>query len=110
VERRSDGAFLGTCGLSREPWYPDDLEVGWRLHPEVWGQGYATEAGHAWIGYAFDRLGAERVISVADVPNRRSRAVMERLGMRLDHQAWLTEGEDRFEAVVCVVTRADWGQ
>lgn len=110
VERRSDGAFLGTCGLSREPWYPDDLEVGWRLRPEAWGHGYATEAGRAWIDHAFERLRADRVISVADLPNLRSQAVMARLGMRFDHQATLRDGGDRFEAVVYALTRAEWAK
>ncbi len=110
MERRSDGAFLGTCGLSREPWYPEDLEVGWRLRPEFWGNGYATEAGRAWIDYAFGRLRAERVISIADVPNVRSRAVMQRLGMRIDHRATLSEGENTFEALVSVLTRRDWAE
>ncbi|MFC5567072.1 GNAT family N-acetyltransferase [Rubellimicrobium aerolatum] len=108
VERRADEAFLGIAGLNRLAWYPDDLEVGWRLLPAHWGRGYATEAGRAWLGYAFRRHGVARVISVADVPNRRSRAVMERLGLQLDHTALLQEGEDRFEAAVHAITRAEW--
>jgi RimJ/RimL family protein N-acetyltransferase len=109
VERRSDGAFLGIAGLNRVPWYPDEVEVGWRLLPEHWGQGYATEAGRAWIGHAFaTRPDLPRVISVADVPNVRSRAVMARLGMRLDHVARLREGDDAFEAAVHAVTREEW--
>jgi RimJ/RimL family protein N-acetyltransferase len=53
VERASDGAFLGMCGLSVEHWYPDDLEIGWRLALPYWGHGYASEAAKAWMGYAF---------------------------------------------------------
>ena len=108
VERREDGAFLGIAGLNRLAWYPDDIEVGWRLLPTHWGRGYATEAGRAWLGFAFRIYGPARVISVADVPNVRSRAVMERLGLGLDHVATLQEGEDRFEAVVYAITRAAW--
>ena len=110
VRGGEDGAFLGIAGLNRLAWYPDDLEVGWRLLPAHWGQGYATEAGRAWLGHAFRRHGVGRVISVADVPNRRSRAVMERLGMRLDHVATLQDGEDRFDAAVHAITRAEWEQ
>ena len=110
VERRSDGAFLGTCGLSREPWYPEDLEVGWRLRPEFWGKGYATEAGRGWLDYAFERLRADRVMSIADGPNIHSRAVMHRLGMTFDHQALLSEGDETFEAVICVLTRREWAE
>jgi Acetyltransferase (GNAT) domain len=42
VERRQDGAFLGMCGLHHQESYPDDVEVGWRLAHEHWGNGYAT--------------------------------------------------------------------
>lgn len=108
VERRADGAFLGLVGLNRLDWYPDDLEVGWRLLPAHWGHGYAAEAGAAWLAHAFLRLGAPRVLSVADAPNARSRAVMARLGMRLDHLATLPHEGGTFEAAVHALTRAEW--
>jgi len=108
IIRKSDGAFLGTCGLSVLDWYPDDTEIGWRLLPEHWGQGYATEAASAWVGHAFTILRLMRLISVADVPNIRSHAVMRRLGMRLDHTATLTDGGDSFEAHIHVLDATDW--
>lgn len=51
VERRADGAFLGICGVSYTPWYPDD-EIGWRFAREHWGRGYATESAAAWMAWA----------------------------------------------------------
>ena len=108
VERGSDGAFLGMCGLGREVWYPDDLEIGWRLVPEARGHGYATEAARAWIDYGFDLLDLPRVISIADVPNVKSIAVMERLGLTHDHTATLMDGDDPFDAVIYAVTRSAW--
>lgn len=47
-----------------------------------WGSGYATEIGRAGLDYAFSVLGVEEVVSFTEVHNARSRAVMERLGMR----------------------------
>lgn len=38
VERRTDGAFLGICGVNYTPWYPDE-EIGWRFAREHWGRG-----------------------------------------------------------------------
>jgi len=108
VERRSDGMFLGMCGLDREIWYPDDLEIGWRLVPEARGQGYATEAARAWIDHGFDVLDLPRIISIADVPNLKSIAVMERLGFTHNHTATLMDGDEPFEAVIYAVTRAAW--
>ncbi len=105
VERAADEAFLGMCGLSVEPWYPDDLEIGWRLGQRYWHQGYATEAARAWLAYAFSALGRERVISVCDVPNVASITVMKRLGMTWDHEAQLSDGGDEFAAVVYSINR-----
>ncbi len=107
VMRKADGAFLGTCGLSYTPWYPD-LEIGWRLSPAHWGHGYATEAAQAWRDHAFGTLGVARLISVADAPNVASHRVMARLGMRLDHEALLEDGGETFAAHVYALEAADW--
>jgi RimJ/RimL family protein N-acetyltransferase len=58
------------------------LEVGWALRRQYWGHGYASEIGRAGLEFAFEVLGAEAVVSCTVVHNRRSRAVMERIGMR----------------------------
>ncbi len=108
IERRSDGAFLGACGLQREPWYPDDMELGWRLAREYWGHGYATEAASSWMAYGFTELELPRIISITDTPNERSIAVMRRLGMTFDHAAELEEDGDTFEAVIYSITPTAW--
>ncbi len=60
----------------------DGYDVGWRLHPDVWGQGYATEAGGALIKLGFNSRGLDAVYAAAMPSNLRSRAVAERLGMK----------------------------
>lgn len=87
VERRGDGAFLGFVGLHRQRWYPDDVEIGWRLARDAWGRGYATEAALAWRDRAFGVLGLDRLISITTPENTPSIAVMRRLGMQEDHRA-----------------------
>ncbi|NUR87758.1 MAG: GNAT family N-acetyltransferase, partial [Nonomuraea sp.] len=47
----------------------------------AWGHGYATEAARAALGFAFDRLGLDEVVSFTATVNARSSAVMRRLGM-----------------------------
>jgi len=87
VERVEDGAFLGFAGLAAIPFeahFTPAVEVGWRLRPEAWGHGYATEAGRAALAVAFDRLALAEVVSITSVGNVRSRRVMERLGMARD--------------------------
>ena len=57
------------------------LEVGWTVLADLWGRGYATEIGRAGLAFAWDELGAAEVAAFTEMHNRRSRAVMERLGM-----------------------------
>jgi RimJ/RimL family protein N-acetyltransferase len=96
VERRSDGEFLGFTGIHRHHWYPDDVEIGWRLTPSAWGQGYATEAATAWMEHAFGALGLPRLISITVPANERSIAVMRRLGFAL----WERATHDDLDVVV----------
>ena len=95
---RTTGELIGRGGLSRldgfpvvdlidavlndEAWRDDPLELGWALLSEHWGRGLATEIGRAALNLAFDVLEASVVVAYTEVHNLRSRAVMERLGMR----------------------------
>jgi len=56
-------------------------EIGWRLAPDFWGHGYATEAGWAVLAFAFRDLQLPEIVSFAVEGNLRSRAVMARLDM-----------------------------
>ncbi|WP_018253264.1 GNAT family N-acetyltransferase [Salinispora mooreana] len=57
-----------------------EVEIGWHLHPDSWGHGYATEAAAAGLADAFSQ-GLTRVIAVTHPDNRASQAVCRRLGM-----------------------------
>jgi RimJ/RimL family protein N-acetyltransferase len=108
VVRREDGVCVGMCGLHRHRWYPDDVEVGWRLARHAWGQGYATEAATRWLDHAFGPIGLDRVISITSPGNARSLAVMGRLGMVRDHEREHESGRGPVRVVVHVLTRARW--
>jgi [ribosomal protein S5]-alanine N-acetyltransferase len=62
------------------------LEVGYHLHRDQWGHGYATEAARACLDYAFRDLGAAEVVSLIRPENLPSRRVGERNGMTVDKQ------------------------
>jgi RimJ/RimL family protein N-acetyltransferase len=87
LEVRRSGEFVGFTGLAVPPFeahFMPAVEVGWRLARSAWGNGYATEAGRASLEHGFGELGLEEIVSMTAVGNRRSRAVMERLGMARD--------------------------
>jgi RimJ/RimL family protein N-acetyltransferase len=79
---RRTGELVGRGGLSRVTLIGRRrLEVGWALRGDRWGRGYATEIGQAGLDFGWDDLGAGEVVAFTEPHNRRSRAVMERLGM-----------------------------
>ncbi len=69
--------------------FPDGMsveyfEIGWHFRPASWGFGYATEAARALIEYGFEVLDLPVVFAIAQPENKRSLAVMKRLGMQYD--------------------------
>ncbi len=87
VELRETGEFIGMTGLSipefQAPFMPA-VEIGWRLAPEAWGRGLATEAAWAAARYGFGTLRLDEIVSMTVPANARSRRVMEKLGMTRD--------------------------
>jgi RimJ/RimL family protein N-acetyltransferase len=87
VTELATGRTVGFVGLAHPLWFPAyeaEVEVGWRLHPDAWGNGYATEAGRVALAAAAEELGLARVISAIDPDNAASIAVAERLDMSLE--------------------------
>jgi len=84
AEIKATGIVAGMCmlvpippsaGVERE-----DFEIGWHLHPDSWGRGFATEAATALVDRAF-AAGIPELYAVTDPDNVRSQAVCHRLGM-----------------------------
>ncbi|MEC7899546.1 MAG: GNAT family N-acetyltransferase [Actinomycetota bacterium] len=81
LEEKKSGQFVGRAGLhrpERHDW--PGVEVGWLLHPDYWGRGYATEAGAAAVRYGFEDLQVDKLFSCILPENHRSQAVAKRLG------------------------------
>lgn len=101
IDRVSDGAFVGWCGLSG--WNPEyrSASLGYVLGDAMWGHGYATEAAHALLRWAFDTLDLNRVQAEADTRNEASARVLEKLG-------FVREGTLREDCVVNGVVSDSW--
>ncbi len=116
VEAREQGQFIGFVGLSEpsfEAHFTPCTEIGWRLARSSWGRGYATEAACECLRFAFRTLGLPQVLAWTTPANVRSRAVMERLGMRhdpagdFDHPR-LPTGHPLARHVLYRLRRDDW--
>jgi RimJ/RimL family protein N-acetyltransferase len=86
LEVRASGQFIGFTGLQpMDDGLPSPgIEAAWRLARAAWGNGYATEAARAALADGFDRMGLQEILAVTMAANKRSQAVMRRIGMTSD--------------------------
>lgn len=115
VERREDGEMLGFCGLkvidAPGAGFPGEMEIGWRLREDAWGQGYAREAAAASLGAGFGRFGAGEIFAITNIENTASWGLMTRLGM--ERREELDFVDPRFEpplgdTIVHSITAQAW--
>jgi [ribosomal protein S5]-alanine N-acetyltransferase len=79
IVERSTGRLIGDAGLLRlelEGW----VDLGFRLLPEFWGKGLATEAARAWVDGAWARFRLPELVGIAHPDNAASRRVLEKIG------------------------------
>lgn len=78
-----------------------EWEIGYTLHPDYWGNGYASEASKMLLKYVFENLKAHKVVAFCNANNKKSAALMERIGMKRDGllregRLWRNEWCDEF--------------
>lgn len=79
---RTTNELIGDCGcFLRDVDGRDDIEIGYHVRRDQWGNGYATEAARACMQYAFTKLGVDRVISLIRPENMQSIRVAEKNGL-----------------------------
>jgi RimJ/RimL family protein N-acetyltransferase len=102
---RATGKLIGSgCIQNLERVSANPLEIGWRLHPDAWGKGYASEAARGMADFAFEVLLAPQLCAVCHQDNADSAKVMQRLGMHY-------RGIERWyntDTMVYSMTRAEW--
>lgn len=81
ASRRADARFVGWVSLKHAGDAPD-IEIGYRLMHDAWGQGYATELARAMLRRGFRDLRLSRIIGVTHPDNRASQRVLLKAGLR----------------------------
>jgi RimJ/RimL family protein N-acetyltransferase len=89
VERKSDGAPLGICGLVKREQL-EDVDLGFAFLPRYWSQGYAYESAQGVLDYARAFVGLERVVAITSPDNHASSRLLEKLGFA--HESMLDLG------------------
>ena len=106
---KQDAALIGFIGLSPPEFLPEvmpTVEVGFRLDPDYWGRGLATEGARAALQFGFDVLGLDEIVSIYEPLNVASGRVMERLGMLPDRDT--THPALGAHLRVCKIRREQW--
>jgi RimJ/RimL family protein N-acetyltransferase len=80
---KANGRVIGMTGLKHLPDL-EEVDLGFRLLPEYWGMGLATEAGQASLRYGFQTLQLSRIIGLVDPANGRSVRVLEKCGLTFE--------------------------
>lgn len=106
-ERSAPGTFVGWVMLIPDHGVGPEVEIGWRLVRTAWGRGIATEAARALVKHAFDTVGLARVIADISARNAASRAVAEKIGMKL---VALVDEDDGMSCARYRFERGLWGQ
>ena len=89
VELKQGGQLIGFVGLiplAAEYSFAPNVEIGWRLAEQFWGNGYASEAANASLQYAFSQLDLLEVVSMTTCTNLKSQSVMKKIGMQNTQQ------------------------
>ncbi len=82
IEQSRTQTVIGYCRLTVTDWRVSSAEMGYFLHQQAWGQGFATEAGEALLALGFLELPLHRITAGCWSANMASARVMEKLGMR----------------------------
>jgi RimJ/RimL family protein N-acetyltransferase len=93
VERKTDCASMGMCGLIKRPQL-NDIDIGFAFLPEFRGAGYGVESAEAVLNYAHTTLGFQRVAAVTSLDNVRSIQLVKKLGMHFERIIKWPDGEE----------------
>jgi len=112
ADLRATGALVGDVNLQ---WHSEEHrqgEIGFVVHPDHQGRGYAVESARVMLALGFDELGLHRIVGRADGRNTASETVMQRLGMR--REAHLVENEfvkgEWTDEVIYALLDREWEQ
>lgn len=110
IVETATGRMIGELMLQLTDAESRQGEIGWSLHPDAQGHGFATEAARELLRLGFEELGLHRIEAESDARNAASIRVMERLGMR--REAHFVEDEllkgEWTDSVVCAILESEW--
>jgi RimJ/RimL family protein N-acetyltransferase len=108
IEERDTRRFVGRVGLQLHRLWPDDVELGWGVDPDLWGCGYGTEAANRALRHTFEVFRFPRVVSILHPENVASIRVAEKLGER--PYATVLWDDGGIDLLVYAIGRDEWAR
>ncbi len=105
------GRLIGVVTLTITNRAPGQAELGYRLGPAYWGQGYAAEAARGLVGFGFATLGLHRICAMCHPDNSGSRRVMEKIGMQYEghlREDWRYRNGTWRDSLLYAILEQDW--
>ena len=106
----AEGRLIGNCGIRMETAGSRQANIGYEIAPSYWGEGYATEAARAIVGFGFGDLRLHRIWACCIAENAASYRVLEKIGMRrerrLREEEWI-KGR-RWDTLVYAILDHEW--
>jgi RimJ/RimL family protein N-acetyltransferase len=81
IELKENGYPIGLCGLLHRD-FLKDVDLGFAILSEYWGNGYAFEAAQATLTYGVNVLGYRRIVGFTSLDNEKSANLLQKLGMK----------------------------
>ncbi len=113
VSLKPDNLLIGGIALHPPRWESaedGELEIGYWLGKDYWGQGLMTEAARPVVKMAFDRLGTNALVATTALDNMASKNVLQKLGLRnmgtVPRDYSVLRGGDMM--IKWMLTRAEW--
>lgn len=109
ARRKADGALVGCCGLRQKD---GAYNLGYWVAKPFWRQGYASEAARRVIEFAFDELGASRLMADWHHDNGISGRILAKLGFEAAgvHKEYSAARGHEILCNLCILTREDFGR
>jgi ribosomal-protein-serine acetyltransferase len=105
-----DDRMVGGVMFFPVEWHPRSTMIGYWLGQEATGRGVMSRAIKAMLGFAFDDLKLNRVTLEAEIDNRPSRAVAERVGFAFEgvHRNGWVRGGNFVDMAAYAMLASDW--
>jgi ribosomal-protein-alanine N-acetyltransferase len=107
----ADRRLIGMVSLTITNRELGQAELGYRLGPASWGQGYASEAAQALVDFGFAAVGLHRIYALCHPDNIGSRRVMEKIGMRYEghlREDWRYRDGTWRDSLLYAILEQDW--